>query len=103
MILDASFRSREERAALNEWCQTLGTRLVFVECVAPHEVLRDRLRQRAHGPSISDGREELFDAFLARYDPPNEFAANARCTLDTTLSDAEQLGVLRALLSNLSA
>lgn len=99
VIVDASFRSRHERTALRQWCEDVGCRLLFVECVAPHEVLRGRLRERASGPSVSDGREELLDAFLAKYEPPSELPASARCELDTTQSDAEQRRALEAFIS----
>lgn len=100
VVIDASFRSHEERAALSDWCSKIGSELLFVECVAAHDVLRARLRQRALAPSVSDGREELFDAFLEKYEPPNELPASARCTLDTTLPDAEQSRILQAFVSD---
>lgn len=100
VILDASFRSRDERAALRAWCDELGSRLLFVECVAPHDVLRERLRERALAPSVSDGREELFESFLKKYEPPDELLNGDRCTLDTTLSDAEQSHLLQTFIGN---
>jgi aminoglycoside phosphotransferase family enzyme/predicted kinase len=90
VILDASFRSKEERGRLREWCDEMGARLSFVECTAPSAVLRERLRQRAKGPSVSDGREDIFDAFAASYEAPDELPASHRMSLDTTLPRAEQ-------------
>lgn len=102
VILDASFRSFEERAELAAWCRHAGAKLYFVECVAPHELLRTRLRERAKAPSVSDGREAIFDAFLESYEPPNEFDADQRCTLDTSLPLDEQCRVLQTFVSSLS-
>lgn len=90
VIVDASFRSREERTRFRELCTEVGTRFSFVECTAPTSVLRDRLRRRAKGPSVSDGREDIFDAFAASYEPPDELPSSHRFSLDTTLSGEEQ-------------
>lgn len=102
VILDASFRSLDERARLAAWCTRVGAPLYFIECVAPHDLLRSRLRERAKAPSVSDGREAIFDAFLESYEPPNEFDADRRCTLDTSLPVAEQCRLLQTFVSSLS-
>src|SRR5690606_28858168 len=51
VILDASFRSTSLRAAARELARAHGVPFRFLECRAPGEVLRDRLRRRAAGPS----------------------------------------------------
>lgn len=102
VIIDASFRSQLERAQLVDWCNQLGTRLGFVECVAPPEILRARLRERANAPSVSDGREAIFDEFARTYEPPSEIAASRRCSLDTTLSLAEQSRLLQTFVRSLA-
>src|SRR5690606_6542326 len=99
VVLDATFRSIDERNALQRWCTQLGSQLSFVECVAPIDTLRKRLRQRAQEPSVSDGREELLDSFMANYEAPNELQPNVRCRLDTTLPEAEQSRILAAFLN----
>lgn len=103
VVIDASFRSRQERASLVQWCSQLGSRLLFVECVAPHEVLRARLRERAASPSVSDGREQLLDSFLAKYESPDELPSHIRCTLDTTLPEDDQSRILRKLVGGSDA
>lgn len=95
VILDASFRSKDERTRLREWCARIGAGFSFIECTAPTAVLRERLRRRAEGPSVSDGREDIFDAFAASYEPPDELPASHRHKLDTTLSEEEQSKRLR--------
>lgn len=98
VVLDATFRSSDERRALQRWCAELGSQLSFVECVAPHDTLRKRLQQREQSPSVSDGREDLLDSFMAKYEAPNELPPSARCRLDTTLPEAEQSRILTAFL-----
>ncbi len=62
IILDASFRSDQERQRFSELAQSQGARMLFVEVGASREVVAKRLlkRQAASG-SISDGRLELYD------------------------------------------
>lgn len=72
VVVDASFRSRATREQAQRLARALGVGFVFVECRVPIEVSRRRLRERSAGPSISDGREEILDAFLKRYEPIGE-------------------------------
>jgi aminoglycoside phosphotransferase family enzyme/predicted kinase len=78
VLIDASFRSQAFRERARVLAQSLAARFAFLECRAPREQTLLRLRQRAQGPSISDGRAELLDAFCAGYEPvvlgPDEYA-----------------------------
>jgi predicted kinase len=99
VILDASFRAREHRG----WVRALATRfavpVTFVECTCPRERAMQRLAARAQGPSISDGRAEIYDAFLARFEPLDELSPAERLRLDTTGSAEENAAaVLNGLL-----
>lgn len=62
VILDASFKSAEERARIRELARGKGAQALFVYCYCPQEVVRQRLLKRADNTSaISDGRLELLD------------------------------------------
>ncbi len=70
VILDASFKSAEERARVRELARQKGAQAVFVYCFCPQEVVRERLRQRADNTSaISDGRLELLDLQREDFEP----------------------------------
>jgi predicted kinase len=107
VVIDASFRSRRWRGLARELARTHGVPFHFVECVAPAEVCRARLRKRAEGTSVSDGRLEIFDAFCASYEPPSELDARERITIDTSrpIPDnvAQLSGRLEAWPAGLSA
>ncbi len=75
VVLDATFRSREQRARARALAGRLGLTFRFVECRAPHALCRERLRERALGPSVSDGRLEVFEDFVARWEPFGEAEA----------------------------
>lgn len=83
VILDASFRSRAQRAQARALAQAHGVPIVFVECRCPRDVALARLEARARGPSVSDGRAEIYDDFLARFEALEELPAQERCTVDT--------------------
>ena len=68
VVLDASFREYGQRDALRALAARRGVALRFVECWVPEEVILARLAERAKGPSISDGRREVFEAFRQGYE-----------------------------------
>jgi len=83
VVVEASFREAEQRRALADLARRHATSFRLIECTAPPEVSRERLRRRAAGPSVSDGRAEVFDAFVASYEPVRELPAQAHLQLAT--------------------
>jgi hypothetical protein len=83
VILDATFQARSERERLSEAAARVGVQLLFLECQCSRESAMERLRQRAQGSHISDGRAEIYDALAAHFEPVNELAQEAHLTLDT--------------------
>lgn len=75
--------------------QDLGVPFRFVECRADPELCRQRLRERALGESVSDGRLEIFDSFLAKWEPVTELPAAEHIVLDTAQPLDENLERLR--------
>lgn len=69
VIVDASFRERSLRARFASLANSLGISCFLVECHAPPEIIAERLAQRARGPSRSDGRANMLDAFAAAWEP----------------------------------
>lgn len=70
VILDASFKSAGERAAIRDLAKEEGARVLFVWCQCPKEVVRCRLSARAANlTSISNGRLELLDRQVEDFDP----------------------------------
>jgi aminoglycoside phosphotransferase family enzyme/predicted kinase len=97
-VLDASFRARANREAARALADQLGVPFRFVECVAPLDVCRARLAQRALDPArVSDGRGELLDDFAREFEQVEELAPEQHLRLDTTLSEAARDAQLREL------
>jgi aminoglycoside phosphotransferase family enzyme/predicted kinase len=101
-VIDASFRERAQRQAAREQAAALGCEFVFVECVAPPDVCRQRLQQRAQGPSTSDGRADIFDEFVRSYEPVDELAPLQHVRIDTSAPAARVREQLRSLANPLT-
>jgi hypothetical protein len=83
VVLDASFRDARMRLEAKRVAEGVGVPFRFVECRCDPEVCRARLRERARGPSVSDGRIEIFDAFLAKWEPVAELPPEEHLVIDT--------------------
>jgi aminoglycoside phosphotransferase family enzyme/predicted kinase len=89
VILDASFSKRAERQRMQALAHEVGAEYCVLECTAPEEVLRQRLRQREKGPAtVSDAREEILAQFQRDYDPVQRNETTCHIRLDTTQSIA---------------
>lgn len=103
VIVDASFSRRRERDSLLALARKRGADVLFVECVAPRDVVLARLaarwRRRSTGTSrprvtdalgASDGRPELYDLQRARWEAvPSDFTACCKhIRLDTSHAEA---------------
>ncbi len=95
VVVDASFRAKAERTGAREIAGACGVPFLFVECRAAPAVGRERLRQRESKPGVSDGRLEIFEQFLASWEPADEVPDSRRIILDTTRPIEENLAVLR--------
>lgn len=62
----------------------------------PLEVSRQRLRERATGPSVSDGRSEILDEFVGRYEPAVELPAAHHAIVSSAGAVTESLAQLAA-------
>jgi uncharacterized protein len=93
VILDASFHQRATREAARALARRYGARFQFVECQVDPAVCRSRLAARRGG--VSDGRLEIFDAFVARVEPVVELPRGEHLVLDTSRPLDESVEDLR--------
>ena len=96
VVLDATFSSRQSRAMARAAAAELSVPFCFVECRAPEDIARARLRERASGVSVSDGRLEIFEHFVAHYEAVTELDSTEHFMADTTLPLPENLRRLHA-------
>jgi predicted kinase len=85
VVVDASFRTSAARAAAHELASQHNVPFRLVECVAPSNVVRERLakRDRERASSVSDGRLDVLDAFSARFEPITELPPTEHLRVDT--------------------
>jgi hypothetical protein len=95
VVLDASFRARAQRAEAKRLASNNGVPFVFVECRAPDELCRKRLREREKTRSVSDGRLEVFDDFVRSWEPVEELDPSEHVVVDTSEPIALSLEALR--------
>jgi len=98
VIVDASFRSRALRREVREFARARGLPFYFVECRVDREEALRRLRRRAEGSSVSDGRLDIFDAFVAQWEPVDELPPGEHLVVDTSRPLEETDSQLRAAL-----
>lgn len=97
VVLDASFRTARARRAARELAATHGVPFRLLECVAPGDTCRTRLRARDRDATASDGRIEVYDAFATSFEairelPPTEhFTIDTSVSLETTLARAHDI------------
>jgi aminoglycoside phosphotransferase family enzyme/predicted kinase len=85
VILDASFKKRNERLRAAEVAVKAGARFMVVECVLDEATVRERLRKRVlDGTSASDGREEILGAQKADFDTIAEFSKTSHIVVETS-------------------
>lgn len=86
VVLDASFRTAKARRAARELAATFGVPFRLLECVAPRDTCRTRLRARDRETTASDGRIEVFDAFATSFEAIRELPPTEHFTIDTSVS-----------------
>jgi hypothetical protein len=84
VVLDATFRERALRLRARDLARRHGRRFLFVETVCDEATLRERLRRRATGPSVSDAGEALLERVRAGFEPVTELGAGEHLRVDTT-------------------
>jgi uncharacterized protein len=98
VVIDASFRSQAMREEVRALATRLHIPLKFVECRAPAPTCRARLEQRAMSDTVSDGRLDVFDDFVARFEAMAELDPGEHLVLDTSLPRETTLSALRQAL-----
>ncbi|OAG27124.1 bifunctional aminoglycoside phosphotransferase/ATP-binding protein [Thermodesulfatator autotrophicus] len=85
VILDATFRARNLREMVLEAVKDLKVKLLFVQCVAPDEVIKARFEERAQKTAEpSDGRWEIYVKQKEVFEPPTEIPEDKLLVLETT-------------------
>ncbi len=83
VIIDASYKKRDERARALAAARGQQADFLLLECVCPEEIVEQRLAgRRLEAGEASDGRWELFQAQKADFDAVTELPASAHLVID---------------------
>lgn len=99
VIIDASFSRREEREMARQLAGEMGVEFYLIETKCSQEEIKRRLGQRHKGPSVSDGRLEIYRKQRLDFEEIDEIPARSHIVVETT--KAEDL-VVRHIKDSLS-
>lgn len=92
VIIDASYKSRNDRRKASEAAETLGADFFVIECVCPEHIVKERLDLRMSDTGeASDGRWEIYQAQKGTFDEINEIEDRSHIVLDTSLTPEESI------------
>lgn len=83
VILDATFTKRHLRDKALLLAKDMHAAILFVECHANEDLLKERLIQRESSPSVSDGRISHFEQFISMSEPFDELDDRLHIRVDT--------------------
>jgi len=100
VIIDASYKDREERSRAFEAGRRAGAEVVVLECICPEDIIEKRLQSRlSGGGDVSDGRWEIFQAQKGSFERIEEIPEGSHLVVDTSLApEKNALEVLRKML-----
>jgi predicted kinase len=84
VILDATFRGRDLRRRAQDLARQHERPFLFVETTCDEATIRERLRQRATRPSVSDATEPLLARMRAAFEPVTELDPGQHVIVRTT-------------------
>ncbi|MDD3814651.1 MAG: AAA family ATPase [Desulfocapsaceae bacterium] len=94
VVLDGSYQSRYERELVQEKLAPKAN-VLFVHCICPEEVMRERMKQRQNDPqAVSDGRWEIYQQQKMRFEMPSELSPKQLLIIDTNQTLDALLGLL---------
>ena len=98
VIIDASFRTKHSREAAKKLAERMSASFQFIECNVSRDTCVKRLEQRAKEQTVSDGRLEILDDFIASWEAVDELSSDEYLNIDNTLPVESNMQTLRERL-----
>ena len=76
VILDASFKKKEDRLAAFDLAKAMGAGFLAIECTADEDTIKQRLEKRKREGAVSDGRWEIFADVRRDFESVDELPAS---------------------------
>ena len=85
VVIDASFRKRENRLIARKAVAEAGADFFVLECVCPEDMTRKRLDgRRSDRAEASDGRWELYETQRREFEPIDDLPEGLHAVIDTS-------------------
>ncbi len=84
VILDASFKKKNERARARSLAEETNADFVVIECTLDEKTIKSRLEQRLKEGSVSDGRWEVYESQKQDFDKIMELSSQNHIIVDTS-------------------
>ena len=84
VILDASFKKRQDRLQAKNLAEEAKADFAVIECILDEKTIKSRLEQRIKEGSASDGRWEIFEQQKQDFDKITESSSENHIILDTS-------------------
>ncbi|MDX1672693.1 MAG: AAA family ATPase [Balneolaceae bacterium] len=89
VILDATFNRKAARAEIRKKLESAGIPYLFIQSIAPENLLRKRLKKRdEQEEAVSDARLEDYEMLEERFEPPREIEQLLRVNTDCSLEES---------------
>lgn len=90
VIIDASYKSRDDRQKAFEAAEGLHTDFFIIECICPENIIKERLNSRMSDKGeVSDGRWESYQVQKKKFDAITEITDSLHIIFDTSLTPEE--------------
>ena len=83
VILDATFGSKHHRGEALRLARDMDANVIFIECVSPASVLKDRLKKREVKVTVSDARLHHFKELKNRFESLEDITEEMHIQIDT--------------------
>ena len=74
VILDATFKTAHHRREAIRLAKDMDADILFVQCVAPENLLKKRLLLRENQQLVSDARISIYESFKQQFEPMEELS-----------------------------
>jgi predicted kinase len=100
VVIDATFGKRHRRKVLADALRPSGARVLFIECRAPENVLRERTAIRERSPERgSDATWKIVEPQIQDFEPLDDVPASDHLILRTDRPIEEALGEIEIFVS----
>jgi len=84
VILDASFKRKQDRLLAVSLAAEAKADFTVIECTLDEQIIKSRLEQRLKEGSVSDGRWEIYESQKRDFDKIMEFSPQNHIIVDTS-------------------